>query len=283
MQLNGDKFEAISIGSSEREVIYTTPSGEPIEVKNTIKDLGIEMQDNLSFQAHIATVVAKGHTIANWTLRQFVSRDMWTLKILLKQLVVPQVEYGNVLWGPYDQGQINLIEQVQKRYTRRIDEFQIDDEERPGKKKCNVRYPERLKRLKIFPLERRRERYAILYMYKILIGYAPSVGLEHYSSNRGTHVFRSKVIPDNRGIPSWIKKARNSSLFVKGPLLYNGLPSELRTNEMIETPTKHHIDKFKIRLDKYLESVPDVPGTQDNTLLEAIPALRRGYQHAQLI
>ena len=113
MELNGDKFEAISIGSSDREIHYTTPSGQPIEIKNVIKDLGIQMQDNLSFQTHITTVVAKGHKIANWTLRQFVSRDITTLRTLLKQLVVPKVEYGNFLWGPYDQGLINLIESVQ--------------------------------------------------------------------------------------------------------------------------------------------------------------------------
>ena len=43
-------------------------------------------------------------------------------------------------------------------------EFLVDNEKKFGKKKCNAPYPERLIRLKMFSLERRREQYAILYM-----------------------------------------------------------------------------------------------------------------------
>ena len=145
---------------------------------------------------------------ANWALRQFVSRD----------LLLKQVEYGKIIWGPYDQGQINQIEQVQKRFTSKVYEFLSEDLGNPGKMRCTMNYSDRLKKLKMFPLERRRERFAIIYMYKILIKYTPSVGLEHYP-HRSSHIFRTKVIPDNRPIPSWIKKVCNSSFFVKGPLL----------------------------------------------------------------
>ena len=274
MQLNEKKFESISIGQSDRNVSYITPSGEEIEIKHVVRDLGIEMQDNLTFNAHIITVATKGHKMENWILRTFISRNLTTMKILLKSIVVPQTEYGSVIWGPFDQGQINLLEKIQKRFTNKIAEFQINDENNPGKKKCGVRYPERLKRLKIFSLERRRERYTILYMYKILIGYAPAVGLEHYP-HRSQWVFRPKIIPTTSKTPNWIKKARNSSLFVKGPLLYNCLPPHLRGKTIIDTPTKSHVENFKQRLDQYLEKIPDIPGSQENTLLAAIPAYRR--------
>ena len=140
--------------------------------------------------------------------------------------------------------------------------------------RCTVNYSDRLKKLKMFSLERCKERYAIIYMYKILIKYAPSVGLEHYP-HRSSHIFRTKIIPDNRPIPSWIKKACNSSFFVKGPLLYNCLPPSLRYKEIIDSPNKAHIERCKHRLDQFLAKIPDTPGTQSNSLLESIPIFRR--------
>ena len=55
----------------------------------------------------------------------------------------------------------------------------------------------------------------------------------------------------------------------KAPLLYNSLPPELRGKQQIVAPTKHHIENFKARLNKFLDSVPDVPGIQDNTLISS--------------
>ena len=55
-----------------------------------------------------------------------------------------------------------------------------------------------------------------------------TIGLEHYPSTCGLHVFHTKDVPVNRGITTWIERARNSSLFLKSPLLYNSLPPELR-------------------------------------------------------
>ena len=47
---------------------------------------------------------------------------------LLKALVVPQVEYGCIIWMPTAQNSVNLIESIQRRFTKMIDCFQsIDD------------------------------------------------------------------------------------------------------------------------------------------------------------
>ena len=73
------KFEAISIDQSDRQVTYKTPTGKYIEVKQIIKDLGIQFQDNLKFSTHIAALTVKGHRMENWALHQFVSRDLQTM------------------------------------------------------------------------------------------------------------------------------------------------------------------------------------------------------------
>ena len=43
---------------------------------------------------------------------------------------------------------------------------------------CNVSHPERLKALKLYSLQRRRERYIIIYMFKIKIGLVPNPDFE---------------------------------------------------------------------------------------------------------
>ena len=64
MKFDNDKFELISIGLTERSPEYYTPSGESIERKEVVKDLGIHFQANLTFHHHVVATAAKGHRMA---------------------------------------------------------------------------------------------------------------------------------------------------------------------------------------------------------------------------
>ena len=80
-----------------------------------------------------------------------------------------------------------MLESVQRRFTSRFAEFNEYDEEL-GMLKCTVNYWERINRLRIFSLERRRERYMILYIYKIMIGLCPNPGFDRIPMNRQTTI-----------------------------------------------------------------------------------------------
>ena len=49
---------------------------------------------------------------------------------------------------------------------------------------------------------------------------------------------------------------RENTLAVKGPALFNKLPPELRMLQDVKLET------FKLRLDKYLQTIPDFPAVQ---------------------
>ena len=73
--------------------------------------------------------------------------------------------------------------------------------------------------------------------------------------------------------PAVVKKARESSLQVKGAQLYNCIPRDLRDTFTGTT------DAFKAKLDKWLETIPDqptIPGRQrvaaSNSLLDQVQA-----------
>ena len=66
-----------------------------------------------------------------------------------------RLDYGSQLWSPYLTKHINMIEKTQRSFTRYISGMQ------------GLSYPERLTVLKLYSLQRRRERYIIIYVWKI--------------------------------------------------------------------------------------------------------------------
>ena len=156
---------------------------------------------------------------------------------MLKSLVVPLIEYACVLWHPTDQHSINCIEAVQQHFTSRIAGLQ------------QLNYWERLKTLKLYSLERRRERYIILYVFKIIYGIVPNPGLLWTDeTRRGRCILYVNTHGSNtRG--SRIKK--NSFIYIAYKL-FNCLPTEIRNFD-------GSMLSIKTALDTFLCSVPDEP------------------------
>ena len=263
MEFNSKKFELLCLSDTSRVPSYLTPAGNPISKNPVVKDLGVLFQENLQFRTHIRSIVKKGHKMANWALRVFKTRLDSVLLTILKTLVRPQVEYASQIWSPSDQMHINLIENVQRRFTKRFASFQEYDTalDMPV---CRTPYSERLKALKIFSLQRRRERFLILSIYKIVIGLSDNPGISKI--NYGLRIKLRFEPKYNRLSPCWIRKARAASLFCHGARIYNSLPRHLRELESIAKPTKCHVDNYKRRLDKFLLTIPDMPGTRNNSL-----------------
>ena len=265
MMLNDSKSEHMRLGCLEPDVAYTTPDGTTIVTKKLIKDLGILIEDNMLFHQHITSTVAKGMRMSGWAMRTFRTRGTLAMKTILQSLIVSLMEFGCVIWSPIDSVHINLLESVQRKFTSRFACFQTYDEalQMPI---CTTPYPDRLKKLKIYSLERRRERYMICYVYKIVIGLVVNPGLTFsYDSRRK---IRAEPKTASRLVANWIRKARNSSFLSKAPKLYNTIPSNLRELEDISNPSKKHVNSFKNKLDRHLASIPDIPGTRHNSLLE---------------
>ena len=102
-----------------------------------------------------------------------------------------------------------------------------------------------------------------MYMYKIVINLVPNLGFK-------IDYTRTKLVitpKQNLRAPAWVQILRRNSFFSVGPRLYNKLPQELRQLEDFLVPEKKHTMAFKRKLDEYLSTIPDAPGTQANSLL----------------
>ena len=121
MLFNNKKFQAIRFHDLLNAAIYTGPDGNQILNCITVKDLGIHMSRDLSFDFHIRELAAKGKRLAGWILRTFNSRHQAIMLILLKLIIYPTLEYCCVLWSPTDSAMISLLESVQRFFVRKID------------------------------------------------------------------------------------------------------------------------------------------------------------------
>ena len=269
MKFNDRKFETINYQPGHRNEAYhnyTTESGSLIERKTEIRDLGIIMNNEASFAEHITAIAKKGKNLAGWALRTFQSRETNLMLTLLKVLIRPHLEYGCQVWNPHKACEIKLLESVQRSFTRKIDGTTV------GTVKMN--YWERLQHLKLYSLQRRRERYIIIYVWKIVYGHVPNLQppITAYLSDRQGLTCRRRDLTHGRY--TRFGTLKENSLVGKGLLLFNRLPAEIKAcNDSLET--------FKKKLDNFLKTVPDQPVMQgyhqpasDNSITSQLEALR---------
>ena len=92
------------------------------------RDLGIHMDAELKFRQQAAAAVSKASQVMAVIRRSFQLLDKTTLPILFKTLVgiwnmEYGWEYGNIVWGPFNQTDQKRIERVQWRATKLVPEL----------------------------------------------------------------------------------------------------------------------------------------------------------------
>lgn len=247
MEFNDSKFELLRYGKNQELKAmtgYLASNGSTIEESQSVRDLGIMMASDGSFKEHIEKTVQGASNLCGWILRTFHSREASVMKTLFKSLILSRLDYCSPLILPQSMATVMKIEHVQRAFTRKIEGM-------TGKN-----YWERLKSLKMYSLERRRERYSIIYMFKILIGIVPNPNIEFKCNARtGVHATVPLV---SATTPAYIKNMKTSAFSYMGPKLFNCLPLNLRSYK----PPQTVIDKvgaFKTMLDRYLSLIPDQP------------------------
>ena len=116
-------------------------------------------------------------------------------------------------------------------------------------------YWERLASLSLYSQERRRERYQIIFLWKVAQGLVQGYKSSFYPSDRRGRLM--VLAPLSNQAPTSVKNARESSLQVRGAKLFNAVPREIRDTSTGTT------DMFKLKLDDWLSRVPDQPTIPD--------------------
>jgi hypothetical protein len=119
------------------------------------KDLGIIMSTTLRFSEHIHAITQAAYQRSGLIFRCFVSRDSAFLVKMFIAFCRPKLEFNTCVWSPHYLNEITIIENVQRRFTKRIAGFK------------NLTYAERLKRLGLQSLEYRRMIFDLCMVFSI--------------------------------------------------------------------------------------------------------------------
>ena len=106
MMFNSEKFECIRFWpgkTSKPESEYKSPDQTPIEEKSHLRDLGVEISNDLSFSIHIENTVTAATRLVGWALRSFRRRSKFVMMTIWKSLIQSKLDYCSQLWSPNDQ------------------------------------------------------------------------------------------------------------------------------------------------------------------------------------
>ena len=132
---------------------------------------------------------------------------------------------------------IEKIEALQRTFTSRIEDL------------SEFNYHERLKVLNLYSLQRRRERFCIITLWKIANNLHPNIlNLDFYDTPRFGLKCRRKVSKAKR---VHTRTLQHNSFTSTAPALFNTIPKSIKD--------KTTLSAFKSSLDKYLQTIPDLP------------------------
>ena len=226
-----DKYKYMRIGDTN--VVdggYELDRGQQLPRIEVEKDLGVQIDEKLSFSNHISEKVNKANKIMGLIRRTFVALDKASFKPLYMSLVRPILEYANQVWSPYLIKDIVALENVQRRATRML----------PGMK--DKPYEERLKELGLPSLAYKRSRGDMIETFKIVKGL--------YDEEVCGDIFTRRSGPSTRGHNWRIYKEqvrlnkRKYSFPIRVVNNWNSLQEGV-----VESVT---VDQFKRRLDRSL-------------------------------
>ena len=101
--------------------------------------------------------------VCSWILRTFISRSPVLMLTMWKQLAIPKLDYCSQLYCPIKIGQIQQLEVIQYSFLQKI------------KTPFSGNYWDLLSHFKLYSLQRRRERYRLIYIWKLLEHLVPNI------------------------------------------------------------------------------------------------------------
>ncbi len=229
------KTFVMHIGLRNPKQVYKINNVDIIAVQS-IKDLGVYVSEDLLWHEHILVTTKKASRVANVILHSFKSRNLDLYMKAFDTYVLPILDYCSFVWNPTLCQDIDLIENVQKCFTRRV--FW----------KCSMprmSYPDRLVLLNRISLERRRFVSSLVMFYKIVNKYVLCNILDNF--NRPTHAFNLRGHDLRRFVPFCKSSIRKKFFTFRLLPVWNALPSSL-VKSNVTTGFKNRIDRLDLTL-----------------------------------
>ena len=237
LRFNTDKCHVLTLGKFEnimhthRYKIY----GKELQHVFEEKDLGVIIDSDLKFEEHMAQKIKTANIVMGLIRRSFSFLDYKLFKKLYTTFVRPHLEYAQAVWAPHLKKHVKMLENVQKRATKLVDNLN------------DLEYSERLRKLDLPTLAYRRARGDMIELFKHFHSYdRPSLSNSFLPSTRPSrkHKYQliSKIPKDGtRGI-------QTNSFYYRTTSTWNDLPKEVVNAK--------NINEFKNKLDEAWQKIP---------------------------
>ena len=160
-----------------------------------------------------------------------------------RNYVAGLLDYNSQLWSPVDQIKMSSLEQLLRSYTAHTKGLEL------------LNYWDRLKSMGMLSVQRRFQRYKIIYLWKIVTGKTHNFGI-NWTKHPRWGLMIDIVYPKYYKVNSKAWNNWRQSLGVDGALLFNNLPFDVRNY------SGDSLSGFKMKLDQTLETIPDCPVSQ---------------------
>ena len=158
MEFNVDKCKVMHVGNSDNNSSTYYMEGRELAVASYEKDLGVWISEDMKCSKQCLYACNKATKVLGMIKRTIRFKDTRVMLSLYKTLVRPHVEYCVSAWSPHYKKDRELIEKIQRRFTKMINNMD-------GKS-----YAERLQCLKLWTLEERRNRQDLIEVFKMCNG-----------------------------------------------------------------------------------------------------------------
>ena len=205
------KCSIMHLGFRNLKYDYTVLDNK-LNCLHSFKDLGVIVTDDLKSSLHCNTIVKTARARAAMIRRCFLSKDPLTLVWAFKVYVRPILEYASPVWSPYLIKDIELLESVQRRFTKLI----------PGM--YNKSYEDRLTILKLVSLELRRLHIDLVFTFSLLKNHY-DIDYSRFFTVRGSQKTRGHPL---KLVVNMAKTNSRKYFFANRVVkVWNSLPSEL--------------------------------------------------------
>jgi hypothetical protein len=219
INLSAGKCNVLHLGKANKLYEYFI-DGKLLEPTESCRDLGILMTSDGKYSKHIKNIVKTAYFKISSLFKVFESGNFTLLKKAYICYVRPSLEYCSVIWSPHYVQDINLIERVQKYFTRKL-----------LWKRKKSSYAERLIFLKLDSLEERRIKVDLTETFKFFKEYQSRSFNTYFSLNPNPHKnsndlyinfsrtdirkfwFSNRVCPWWNYLPNDVKQSRNLDQF----------------------------------------------------------------------
>ena len=218
----------LHLGKKNPKNRYHIGNSELLPVESHL-DLGVTINSSLTWTEHIINIVKKANSRSFLIKKTFVNGQLSTMSKVFKSYVRPILEFANVIWYPTLKKDEDLIEKVQRRFTRWCYGL-----ERP----C---YLNRLNEMKLISLKSRQRRGDLINVFKIV--------KQEKIKFSNKNIFALRQNGRLRGHPLTITKIKFNydimkySFFIRSLDDWNSLPKEI-----IDVET---VNQFKNKIDDY--------------------------------